>query len=128
MICDSTFFVALDRERRRGQEGPARAFLRGHAADEIAMSVVTQGELARGFQRREDWEKFCSGFTVFPLNEDVVWVAAEVFQELRKRGEPTGENDLWIAATALAFGQPLVTANVRDFRKVPGLRVLSHAE
>jgi predicted nucleic acid-binding protein len=54
MICDSTFFVALDRERRRRQEGPAHSFLRAHAAEEVAMSVITRGELARGFLRRTD--------------------------------------------------------------------------
>jgi tRNA(fMet)-specific endonuclease VapC len=128
MICDSTFFVALDRERRKGREGPAHSFLRTHAAEEVAMSAITRGELARGFLRRADWEDFCAGFTVHPLDEEVLWKAAEVFQDLRKRGEPTGENDLWIAATALVAGQPLITANARDFRKIRGLQVWSHAE
>lgn len=91
------------------------------------MSVVTQGELARGFLRRADWENFCDGFTVHPLDEDVLWKAAEVFQDLRKRGEPTGENDLWIAATALVADLPLVTANAKDFQKIRGLLVLSHS-
>ncbi len=90
------------------------------------MSVITRGELARGFRRRSEWEDFCAGFTVHPLGEDVLWKAAELFEDLRKRGEPTGENDLWIAATALAGGRTLVTANVRHFRKIRGLRVLSH--
>jgi tRNA(fMet)-specific endonuclease VapC len=126
MICDSTFFVALDRERRSRQEGPAHSFLRAHAAEEIAMSVITRGELARGFLRRTDWESFCAGFTVHPLDENVLWKAAEIFQDLRKRGEPTGENDLWIAATALVVGEPLVTANAKDFEKIRGLKVLPH--
>jgi tRNA(fMet)-specific endonuclease VapC len=126
MICDSTFFVALDRERRRRHEGPAHSFLRAHAAEEVAMSVITRGELARGFLRRADWENFCAGFTIYPLDEDVLWKAAEVFQDLRKRGEPAGENDLWIAATALVAGHPLITANAKDFGKIRGLRVLSH--
>ena len=90
------------------------------------MSVITRGELARGFLRRADWENFCAGFTIYPLDEDVLWKAAEVFQDLRKRGEPAGENDLWIAATALVAGHPLITANAKDFGKIRGLRVLSH--
>jgi tRNA(fMet)-specific endonuclease VapC len=95
--------------------------------EEVSMSVVTRGELARGFLRRNDWDNFCAGFTIYPLNEDVLWKAAEVFQQLRKRGEPTGENDLWIAATALVAGQPLVTGNAKHFRKIDGLQVLSHS-
>ncbi len=126
MIFDSTFFVALDRESRKGRDGPAHAFLRSHFAEEIAMSAVTRGELARGFPRRVDWENFCAGFTVYPLNEEVLWMAAEIFRDLRKRGELTGDNDLWIAATALVASQPLVTANAKDFLKIHGLEVRSH--
>jgi tRNA(fMet)-specific endonuclease VapC len=126
MICDSTLFVALDRERRRQREGPAHQFLKVHASERIEMSIVTRGELARGFSRRADWEEFCGGFTVHPLHEDVLWKAAEIFQDLRKRGEPTGENDLWIAATALVTDQALVTSNAKDFQKIRGLNVLSH--
>jgi hypothetical protein len=59
--------------------------------------------------------------------QDLLWKAAEAFQDLRKRGEPTGENDLWTAATALVAGQPLVTANAKDFQKIRGLLVLSHS-
>ena len=90
------------------------------------MSVITRGELARGFLRRTDWERFCAGFTVHPLVEIVLWKAAEIFQDLRKRGEPAGENDLWIAATALVLGEPLVTANTEDFETISGLKVFSH--
>jgi tRNA(fMet)-specific endonuclease VapC len=127
MICDSTFFAAIDRERRKRQQGPAHTFLKEHAAEEIAMSVVTRGELARGFSGRTEWESFCAGFTVYPLNDEVLWKAAEIFQDLRKRGEPTGENDLWIAATALVAGQPVVTKNTKHFSKIRGLEVLPHS-
>jgi predicted nucleic acid-binding protein len=35
-------------------------------------------------------------------------------------------NDLWIAATALANGMPVVTRNVKHFQRVPGLSVISY--
>jgi predicted nucleic acid-binding protein len=126
MIYDSTFFVALDRERKRHRFGPAHEFLQAQADEEVAMSDITRGELARGFDRREDWLVFCADFTVYKIDDAVLWKAAEVFQDLRKRGLPTGENDLWIAATALVAGEPLVTSNIKDFSKIHGLQVLSH--
>ena len=37
-----------------------------------------------------------------------------------------GANDMWIAATALAHAQPLLTRNAREFARVPGLQVESY--
>lgn len=44
---------------------------------------------------------------------------------LRRAGTPIGERDLMIAATALANGHDVLTANVREFERVPGLRVVT---
>jgi tRNA(fMet)-specific endonuclease VapC len=49
--------------------------------------------------------------------------AAEEFDRLRKRHRRLGASDLKIAAIALVNGALLLTANLRDFRQVPGLRV-----
>jgi tRNA(fMet)-specific endonuclease VapC len=42
---------------------------------------------------------------------------------LHRPGMPSGNNDLWLAAHALAEGWTLVTNNTREFERVPGLRV-----
>ena len=42
---------------------------------------------------------------------------------LRSIGHPIGPNDLWIAAHALARDVPLITHNLSEFRRVPGLSV-----
>ena len=42
------------------------------------------------------------------------------------RAKPAGENDLWIAATALVVGEPLVTANAKDLEKIGGLKIPPH--
>lgn len=51
--------------------------------------------------------------------------AAAAHARLRRalRAKPIGPNDLVIAATAVALGATLVTSNVREFGRVPGLRV-----
>ena len=126
MIFDSTFFVALHRELQRGTSGPAQHLLAEHADEVPGMSEITRAELARGFTSRAVWLDFCDRFVNFPFNDDVAWHAAKVFADLRRRGLPTGENDLWIAATALANGETLVTRNVKHFREIRGLKVISH--
>lgn len=48
---------------------------------------------------------------------------ATQFNHLRAAGTPIGANDLWIACHALADGCTLVTNNLREFERVPGLRL-----
>ena len=126
MIFDSTFFVALHRELQRGKRGPAQEFLTRHADEVFGMSEITRGELARGFVHKAAWADFCDRFVSYPFNDAVAWRAAEIFKDLRKRGVMTGENDLWIAATALEAGGVLVTRNEKHFREVRGLKILVH--
>ena len=126
MIFDSTFFVVLHRELHRGVTGPAQDFLATHADEVPGMSEITRGELARGFASRVAWTDFCDRFVTYPFNDAVAWRGAGIFNDLRKRGVMTGENDLWIAATALEAGGVLVTRNAKHFRNIRGLKVLSH--
>jgi tRNA(fMet)-specific endonuclease VapC len=49
--------------------------------------------------------------------------AAERFKNLRRQRLRIGSQDLKIATIALAFDALLLSANLRDFRQVPGLRV-----
>ncbi|MGB9704500.1 MAG: PIN domain-containing protein [Pyrobaculum sp.] len=65
-------------------------------------------------------------FTVLPVTNEVVEVAADVFAQLKKRGTAVSENDIYIAATAIAHGLPLLTRD-RDYLKIgevaPALRL-----
>ena len=126
MIFDSTFFVTLHRELQRGERGPAQEFLARHADEIPGMSEITRGELARGFASKAAWTHFCDRFVSYPFNDAVAWRAAEIFNDLRKRGVMMGENDLWIGATALEAGGVLVTRNVKHFQNIRGLKVVAH--
>jgi tRNA(fMet)-specific endonuclease VapC len=63
--------------------------------------------------------KFFACFPIFPFDNN----AAAEFEVLRKQRIRIGAMDLKIAAIALANDALLLSANLRDFRQVPGLRV-----
>lgn len=67
--------------------------------------------------------RFLQPFEVVPADADVARHYALLRAGLETRGEIIGPNDLWIAATALAWGATLVTGNTREFRRVPRLHV-----
>ena len=60
-------------------------------------------------------------------NEDAI-EAADIRAHLRRQGTPIGPYDVLIAAQARRRGATLVTGNVREFRRVPGLAVQNWAE
>jgi predicted nucleic acid-binding protein len=126
VIFDSTFFVTLHRELQRGDSGLAHQSLAKHTDEIPGMSEITRGELARGFAAKAAWTDFCDRFVLYPFNDAVAWRSAEIFNDLRKRGAMTAENDLRIAATALEVGGTLVTRNVKHFRHIRGLKLLAH--
>jgi predicted nucleic acid-binding protein len=60
-----------------------------------------------------------------PISMHVARAHAELWAGLESRGTLIGAHDLWIAATALAHGMRVATANARHFQRVPGLEVVT---
>ena len=64
-----------------------------------------------------------SAIDVLPMEKPAEQKYGEVRNYLEKQGTPIGANDLLIASHALSLGLCVVTQNVREFERVPGLRV-----
>jgi len=97
---------------------------------EVGMSAITYGELCYGAcksrQRAEAQKtlrKLAEMIPVLAISPDVGERYGDIRAELEKSGRVIGNNDLWIAAHAVALGVPLVTNNEREFTRVPGLAV-----
>jgi predicted nucleic acid-binding protein len=129
VILDSTFLVDLEREERRKVAGGATAFLESRPAERLAITFTIAGELAAGATlgaNRDAWRQFLQGFRSYGYTEEVGWRFGAVYRTLRDGGCLIGANDMWIAATALAWDEALVTRNVAEFRRVSGLRVFGY--
>ncbi len=97
--------------------------------DHFCTSVVVACELRYGVHKKGSpslaakVDQLLSGVEVLPLDVQVDLHYAEVRVALEKMGQPIGHNDLLIAAHARALGLTLVTDNLREFSRVPGLAV-----
>lgn len=127
LILETTFLVDLEREAASGP-GPAHAFLERQPDSPLHVTFTVAGELAAGptMDERGRWEELLAPFTVLPWTPDVAWRYGRTFRYLRANGLLIGSNDLWIAATALAAGMPVVTRNLDEYRRVPGLDLVDY--
>lgn len=98
----------------------------------VYMSAITASELLVGVHyadakrrvRRSAFvEALLQSMPVLPFTLEIARVHAELFSYLTKKGKSIGAHDLLIAATALAHDCRVFTANVREFKQVPGLEV-----
>ena len=97
---------------------------------QAVISVITWGELLYGAAKSKKAKsvfdllnEFASLVPVQPILVDCGKHYGRVRAELEKRGLPIGNNDLWIAAHALASDLILVTNNTREFERIPGLKL-----
>jgi len=128
LILETSFLIDLEREHSRGRVGPAVAFLEAHEPARLYLTFTVAGELAAGvsLSDRANWEAFLGPFYILPSTPEVSWEYGRAYRYLRDNGRLIGANDLWIAATAVANGMPLVTANRKHFAQVPGLDVMGY--
>jgi len=128
VILDSTFLVDMEREARNKKPGPAMDFLRSHPDAILCVTFTIAGEMAAGesLQDRRQWEEFLSPFRFFGNRAEVSWHYGQIYRDLKARGLLIGSNDMWIGATGLAYGQPVVTRNRQEFSRIQGLRVYGY--
>jgi len=127
-MLETSFLIDLEREHNRGLPGPAVAFLEANEHARLYLPFVVAGELAAGTSLgdRTRWEGFLAPFYVLSPTPDVSWEYGRAYRYLQENGRLIGGNDLWIAATALAYRMPVVTRNAEHYRRVPGLEVVEY--
>lgn len=127
VLIDTDVFVDIERGR------PVSDITDRIGDERRGLSVITVSELLHGVQRatgavRARRTAFVEGLLAeleaLPITVGVARVHSELSAQMATSGERIGAHDLWIGATAVAYGFGVVTGNVRDFRRIPGLRVI----
>jgi tRNA(fMet)-specific endonuclease VapC len=115
----------------RYKDAPEFQTLRTHLDGAIgAISVVTFGECLYGARfagwseaRCKEYDAHLRKYVILPIDHEVVSTYARVGSDHAHRGVGISDNDLWIAATAIRYGLPLLTRD-SDFRRIRGLDCL----
>lgn len=125
LLLDSSACIAAMRDRPRG----ARRRILGQG--EFVISTIVLAELEFGLAlssqkeaNRIALDSLLDMVAVEPWTDEAARRFGSLRAELQTAGRLIGPYDLLIAAHALALGLPLMTGNLREFRRVPGLEVL----
>jgi tRNA(fMet)-specific endonuclease VapC len=110
--------------------GEIRRRLESEELSAIRLSAIVLGELefgaeksAYGERNRARLSALAGRLVLVGVDHGTTRHYGQIRALLERQGTPIGANDMWIAAQALAIGATLVTDNVREFSRVPGLRV-----
>jgi tRNA(fMet)-specific endonuclease VapC len=123
-----TDILSLYRRSQPRVSAQAAAYMRQYG--QLVFTELTRYEVIRGLMAAKatrqlvGFEQFCRLHRILPFDEASAWKSAEIWAELRARGQPIGEVDTMIAGVALAHGLAVVSRNVVHFSRVPGLVVL----
>ena len=100
-----------------------------HRAADFTLSVITLAELQYGAaksprskQEHEALEEFLTPLTVLDFDADATVAYGNIRAYLEGKGTPIGALDTLIAAQAVSCDLTLLTRNLREFKRVPGLK------
>ncbi len=128
VLIDASVLIEFERERL-----DLKQHVEHRAQEEFFLSVITASELLHGVHRavkpeikarRSAFvEAILERFPLLPVDLATARAHAGVWAELAAAGTLIGPHDLWLAATCLAHDLTMVTANLREFPRVPGLTI-----
>jgi predicted nucleic acid-binding protein len=121
LLLDTSFLIEFEDELASERPGPASALLAARRKTPVAISIITLGEFAEFFLDPVALNEFLMPFRVVQLSRMIAWRTALLQTSLPRR---LGENDAWIAGTALAYEATLV-GRARAFTRVPRLHYLT---
>ena len=97
----------------------------------IGISVVSMGELCEGVYKASDpvgneraLQLILSEIDVVNIDDEVCRIYGQQKSRLRANNALTGDNDIWIGATAIRHDLTLLTNNRRHFERMEGLKLI----
>jgi len=128
LILDTSVLLGLEKA-----PGKADDIFRERELEPFGISIVTVFDLLHGVfranselsrQKREAFvDKTMELFPIYPFDLEAARTYGRLWAEFVKKGIVVGAHDLIIASTCLSLGFSVLTADLRDFKKIEGLKV-----
>lgn len=129
---DTSFVIDLLREEKRRTHGPAHRKLEQLDNASVRLSVFVVCELEAGValststKERDRIHLLCQHCEVVYPDHRLPVLYGKLLAHLQNQGTPIGTMDLMIGTHALICDETLVSRNLKDFRRIPNLRIESY--
>lgn len=122
VLCDTSIFVGVIRKHE-----PTRIMLEKVGHDNVVVSVVTLMELILGAQSKTSLEEILNSMRRYESVELSNYISAKALKLMKDYhlSHKLDIPDALIAATAIELKLPLLTLNLKDFRYLPGIELVS---
>jgi tRNA(fMet)-specific endonuclease VapC len=128
LMVDTNVFIRFEKIGKpidfSSWESSQKVYISALIVSELLMGVHRANTEERRQRRSAFVEAVISGVGVLDFTVPAARVHAEIHAELAKKGQMVGAHDLIIAATARCHDLSVLTDNVQEFSRVPGLRVI----
>jgi tRNA(fMet)-specific endonuclease VapC len=115
---------------KRHPQVSSHVYLYTQQFGQLTFTEMSYYEVTRGLKaipattRLAEFERFCRHHRILPFTHDAAVHAADMWVDLKQRGQLIGDMDVLIAAVAMSEGLAVVTRNTRHFGRIAGLTVI----
>ncbi len=125
MILDSDIIIDFLKNDKKVKE----KILKIKETEKLKTTTINTFEILKGFfalnKKENEIEQFINSLTVLNFDFNSSQKAAEIFDNLRKKGEITDALDLFIASITITNNEKLLTRNIQHFKRIPELEIIS---
>jgi len=125
VLLDTDTLSEIMRGRDSNVVQKAREYLKTHG--QFRISIITRYEILRGLKAKQAlhqitiFEDRCRKSFVYPLTDDIIVKASDIYAYLYKQGLLISDADILIASAALVNNLTLTTGNLEHFNRIPNL-------
>jgi tRNA(fMet)-specific endonuclease VapC len=132
LVIDTNFFIDIENKRLGIEKlndfsSYGESYIASVTASELLTGIHLANDISIKVRRSAFVERILETIPILNFDEKVARTYAEIYAYFLKPRSKSNSNvhDLQIAATALAHGYPLLTSNIQDFEKIPGIKILT---
>lgn len=128
IMLDTNICIYILRDR------PLELLEKLNSADEISISSIVYAELLYGIElspknkrkpRSDQLNRFLHHLSIIPWNENAAIHYSQIRAVLKNEGILIGNMDMLIGSHARSLGVNLITNNVKEFERIPGLKIVN---